>query len=88
MEKQYKKELVGKVVSTKRQKTITVVVDEYKKDPLYSKRYKSSKKFAAHDEKEIAKIGDFVSLIETRPLSATKRFRLKEILKNSEEGAE
>ena len=88
MEKQYKKELVGKVVSTKRQKTITVVVDEYKKDPLYSKRYKSSKKFAAHDEKELAKIGDVVSLIETRPLSATKRFRLKEVLKTSEEGAE
>lgn len=88
MEKQnYKKELIGKVVSTKREKTITVVVDTYKKHPLYSKRFKSSKKFAVHDEKGKAKAGDIVSIIETRPLSATKRFRLKKILTASLEGA-
>lgn len=89
MEKQnYKKELVGKVVSTKREKTITVVVETYKKHPLYAKRFKSSKKFAVHDEKSLAKVGDTVSIIETRPLSATKRFRLNKILSTALEGAE
>lgn len=88
MEKSYKKELTGKVISTKREKTITVVVDTYKKHPLYSKRFKSSKKFAVHDENGVAKLGDTVSIIETRPLSATKRFRLKEVLASSVEGVE
>lgn len=88
MEKQYKKELVGKVISTKREKTITVIVETYKKHPLYSKRFKASKKFAVHDENGVAKLGDTVSIIETRPLSATKSFRLKEVLASSVEGAE
>lgn len=82
-----KKELTGKVISTKRTKTATVVVETYKKHPLYSKRYKSSKKFSVHDEKEIAKEGDVVVIVETRPLSATKRFRLKSVLSSSLEGA-
>ena len=84
--KNYKKELTGKVISIKRSKTITVVVERYKKHPLYSKRYKVSKKFAAHDEKEIAKNGDVVTIIETRPLSATKKFRLKNIIETPQEG--
>jgi small subunit ribosomal protein S17 len=60
-------ELVGKVVSDKNDKTITVLVETYKKDPLYGKRVKSSKKYAAHDEKNEAKVGDTVRIAETRP---------------------
>ena len=73
-------ELVGKVVSDKTDKTITVLVETYKKDPLYGKRVKYSKKYAAHDEKNEAKIGDTVRIAETRPLSKTKHFRLVEII--------
>jgi small subunit ribosomal protein S17 len=60
-------------------KTITVLVETYKKHPLYGKRVKYSKKFKAHDEQNEAKIGDIVRIMETRPLSATKRFRLVEV---------
>ena len=75
MEKR-RKELVGKVVSSKNDKTITVVVETYKKDPLYGKRVKYSKKYAAHDKNNEAKVGDKVRIAETRPLSKTKHFRL------------
>ena len=74
------RELVGKVVSAKNNKTITVVVETYKKDPLYGKRVKSSKKYAVHDESNKAKVGDRVRIVETRPLSKTKRFYLAEIV--------
>ena len=67
-----RKELVGKVVSSKNDKTITVVVETYKKDPLYGKRVKYSKKYAVHDEENKAKVGDTVRIVETRPLSKTK----------------
>jgi len=77
------RELVGKVVSDKTDKTITVLIETYKKDPLYGKRVKSSKKYAAHDEKNEAKIGDTVSITETRPLSKTKHFRLVKIIEKS-----
>ena len=77
------KELVGKVVSSKNNKTITVVVETYKKDPLYGKRVKYSKKYAVHDEKNIAKVGDTVRIVETRPLSKTKYFYLKEIIEEA-----
>ena len=70
-----KRELVGRVVSDKADKTITVLVETYKNHPLYKKRVKDSKKYAAHDEKNEAKIGDIVRIVETRPLSRTKRFR-------------
>ena len=76
-------ELVGKVVSDKTDKTITVLVETYKKDPLYGKRVKYSKKYAAHDEKNEAKIGDTVRIAETRPLSKTKHFRLVEIIEKA-----
>ena len=78
-----RKELVGKVVSSKNNKTITVVVETYKKDPLYGKRVKYSKKYTAHDEKNEAKIGDVVRIVETRPLSKTKYFYLKEIIEKA-----
>ena len=71
-------ELVGKVVSASSDKTITVLVETYKKDTLYGKRVKYSKKYAAHDEKNEASVGDTVRIIETRPLSKTKHFRLVE----------
>jgi small subunit ribosomal protein S17 len=74
---------VGKVVSDKNDKTITVLVTTYKKHPLYNKRVISSKKFTAHDEKNEAKIGDTVKIMECRPLSRTKKFRLVEIIEQS-----
>ncbi len=76
-------ELVGKVVSDKADKTITVLVETYKKDPLYGKRVKYSKKYAAHDEKNEAKVGDTVRIAETRPLSKNKHFRLVEIIEKA-----
>ncbi|MCB9498299.1 MAG: 30S ribosomal protein S17 [Bacillales bacterium] len=75
-----RKVFTGIVVSALNDKTITVKVDTYKKHPLYSKRVMSSKKFRAHDENNEAKAGDKVKIMETRPLSATKRFRLLEIV--------
>ena len=83
MKETVKKELVGKVVSDKNDKTITVLVETYKNHPLYKKRVKYSKKYAAHDEKNEAKIGDTVRIVETRPLSRTKRFRLVEIVEKA-----
>ena len=72
--------ITGKVVSAKNDKTITVLVETYRKDPLYHKRVKYSKKYAAHDEKNIAKVGDTVRLLSTRPLSKTKRYELDSVL--------
>lgn len=73
-------ELVGKVVSAKNDKTITVLVETHKKHPLYGKRVKYSKKYAAHDEKNVAKVGDTVRIRATRSLSKTKRYELVEVL--------
>ena len=64
-------------------KTVTVLVETYKKHPLYGKRVKYSKKFKAHDEQNLAKTGDIVRIMETRPLSATKRFRLVEVVEKA-----
>ena len=76
-------ELVGKVVSAKCDKTITVLVETYKNHPLYGKRVKYSKKYAAHDENNIAKVGDTVRIAQTRPLSKTKRYELVEVTKKA-----
>ena len=73
-------ELTGKVVSAKNDKTITVLVETYKKHPLYGKRVKYSKKYTAHDEKNVAKVGDTVKIRSTRPLSKTKRYELVNVL--------
>ena len=78
-----RQEFTGRVVSASNNKTITVLVETYKKDPLYGKRVKSSKKYAVHDESNKAKVGDTVRIIETRPLSKTKHFYLKEIIKEA-----
>ena len=72
--------LTGKVVSAKNDKTITVLVETHRKHPLYGKRVKYSKKYTAHDEKNIAKEGDTVKIRSTRPLSKTKRYELVEVL--------
>ena len=83
MEKKIRKELVGTVVSSTNDKTITVLVETYKNHPLYHKRVKSSKKYCVHDEKNIAKVGDTVRIVETRPLSKTKHFRLVEVVEEA-----
>ena len=83
MEKKLKKELVGKVVSATNNKTISVLVETYKNHPLYHKRVKSSKKYSVHDEKNIAKKGDIVRIVQTRPLSKTKHFRLVEVVEEA-----
>lgn len=75
-----RKVFTGTVVSDKNDQTITVLVTTYKKHPLYGKRVISSKKFRAHDERNEAKTGDVVKIVECRPMSATKRFRLIEIV--------
>ena len=80
---QLKRELVGVVVSDKANKTITVKVETYKKDPKYGKRIKYSKKYTAHDEENVAKIGDKVRLVATRPLSKTKRYELVEVIEKA-----
>ena len=83
MEETRKRELVGTVVSDVNDKTITVLVETYKNDRLYKKRVKYSKKYTAHDEKNEAKKGDKVLIVETRPLSKTKHFRLVRIIEKA-----
>ena len=78
MERNNRKVLVGRVVSDKMDKTITVVVETKRNHPVYGKRINYSKKYKAHDENNVAKEGDIVRIMETRPLSSTKRFRLRE----------
>ena len=78
-----KQELVGKVVSNKADKTITVLVETHKKHPLYGKRVKYSKKYAAHDEKNEAQIGDTVRIRMTKPISKSKRYELVEVVEKA-----
>ena len=80
MERNSRKVYMGTVVSDKMDKTITVAIETYRKDRLYGKRVKQTAKFHAHDENNEAQIGDVVKIMETRPLSATKKFRLIEIV--------
>lgn len=75
--------LRGVVVSDKAQKTIVVSVSTSKTHPIYKKGYSVTKKFMAHDEAEEAKMGDRVSIIETRPLSARKRFTLRKVIETA-----
>lgn len=82
-ERNNRKSYTGRVVSDKMDKTITVVVETYKTDPLYGKRVKYSKKYKAHDENNTAKMNDVVSIMETRPISKDKRFRLVEVIEEA-----
>jgi small subunit ribosomal protein S17 len=71
---------VGKVVSTKMKKTITVEIERRLKHPIYKKYFKKRERFMAHDENNTASEGDVVKIIETRPLSSRKRWRMVEIV--------
>ena len=82
-ERNKRKVYLGRVVSDKMDKTITVQVDTRKTHPKYGKRVKYSKKYKAHDENNVAKIGDIVKIMETRPLSSTKHFRLVEVVEEA-----
>ena len=82
-ERNARKVYQGRVVSDKMDKAITVVIDTYKSAPIYGKRVKYSKKYYAHDENNEAKTGDTVQIMETRPLSAKKRFRLVKIVEKA-----
>lgn len=78
-----RKTLIGQVVSTKMQKTIVVQVARQKAHPLYERVISRSRKFYAHDEEQSARVGDFVKIEETRPLSKLKRWRLAEVLRRA-----
>jgi small subunit ribosomal protein S17 len=79
-ETETRKTFTGVVVSDKNDKSIVVLVTTDKKHPIYSKRVMKTKKFHAHDENNEAHVGDTVQIMECRPLSATKRFRLVKVL--------
>ncbi len=78
-----RKTLVGSIVGSKMDKTVVVSVERRTKHPLYGKYVKRRVKYIAHDEKNECGAGDKVALIETRPLSKTKRWRVKEILEKA-----
>lgn len=78
----------GVVVSDKMQKTITVKVERLMLHPMYKKFIKRSKTFFVHDEENTARVGDFVQIVETRPLSKNKCWRLESIITKSLEGAD
>jgi len=79
-----RKERVGLVVSDRPDKTVTVSVETLVRHPLYKKRVRRSKRFMVHDESNEARVGDTVRIIETRPLSARKRWRLANIVSRAE----
>ncbi|WAC56507.1 30S ribosomal protein S17 [Gordonia sp. SL306] len=78
-----RKERIGYVVSDKMQKTIVVELEDRKSHPLYGKIIRTTSRVKAHDENETAGVGDRVRLMETRPLSATKRWRFVEVLEKA-----
>lgn len=83
MERAQRKTRVGKVVSDKMDKTIVVAVETFVKHPLYKKRVKRTTKFKAHDEQNQCNAGDVVKIMETRPLSKDKRWRLVEVIEKA-----
>lgn len=83
MERNLRKERVGKVVSDKMDKTIVVAIEEHVKHPLYKKVVKRTYKLKAHDENNECAIGDTVRVMETRPISKDKRWRLVEIVEKA-----
>ncbi len=84
MERNRRTTLQGVVVSNKMDKTIVVEVETHKRHAKYQKRVKYSNKYYAHDEKNVAKVGDTVTIMASRPLSATKRFRLVSVDKKAQ----
>ncbi len=85
MERNKRRVLNGTVVSTAADKTISVLVEYQARHSKYGKRIRRSKKFAAHDEDNQARVGDTVTIMETRPLSKRKKFRLLEIVERKEQ---
>ncbi len=83
MERNLRKTRTGKVVSDKMDKTITVAIEDHVKHPLYGKIVKRTYKLKAHDENNECKMGDTVKVMETRPLSKDKRWRLVEIIERA-----
>ena len=84
MERNSRKVKIGKVISDKMDKTIVVAIEESVKHPLYSKVIKRTYKLKAHDEENVCGIGDKVKVMETRPLSKDKRWRLVEIVEKAQ----
>ena len=82
-ERALRKERVGVVTSTKMNKSIVVSVERKEKHPMYSKFIKKTKKFMAHDEKNESGVGDTVKIMEVRPMSKLKRWRLVEIVEKA-----
>jgi small subunit ribosomal protein S17 len=78
-----RKEMIGKVVSAKMEKSIIVQVERRMKHPIYGKTIRSTNKYIAHDEKNECGVGDLVQLMETRPLSKNKRWRLVKIVEKA-----
>ena len=85
MERAMRKVRIGSVVSDKMEKTIVVAVVDLVRHPLYGKTIKQTKRFKAHDEENTCRIGDTVKIMETRPLSKDKRWRVVEILERQEQ---
>ena len=83
LDRNLRKTRVGIVTSNKMVKTITVAIERKVKHPLYGKFVKKTSKFHAHDEKDECTIGDVVKIMETRPLSKTKRWRLVEVIEKA-----
>lgn len=83
MERNLRKTRIGRVVSDKMDKTIVVAVEDHVKHPLYKKIVKRTYKLKAHDENNECKIGDTVKVMETRPLSKDKRWRLVEVVERA-----
>lgn len=82
-ERNLRKTRIGKVVSDKMDKTITVAIEDHVKHPLYGKIVKKTVKFKAHDEKNECGYGDTVKIMETRPISKDKRWRLVEVIEKA-----
>ena len=83
MERNSRKEIIGKVTSNKMDKSVVVAIERRIKHPLYGKFVKKTKKYVAHDENNECNIGDIVQLMETRPLSKSKRWRLVKIVEKA-----
>ena len=83
MERNLRKTRVGKVTSNKMDKTIVVAIEDHVKHPLYKKNVKRTYKLKAHDEENTCNIGDTVKVMETRPISKDKRWRLVEVVERA-----
>ena len=83
MERNHRKTIIGTVVSDKMDKTITVAIETFVAHPIYKKRFKKTSKFKAHDENNECQIGDKVKVMETRPLSKDKRWRVVEVVEKA-----